>query len=795
MKKVANSKNEGGVLLNNAFTLLELLGVIIILAVIALITVPIIDNSIKSSRQKAYEVQVDLIEEAAKEYSIEHEEILPMNDGVFTNQVMVSDLIKLGYIEKGENGKIYSPIDNSIMNGCVNIKFDLEYNQYTYIYDNDCLPQTVINYDSYYINYGGLYNEVFYEGVATSDGNYVAVGRTNSKNIEGLDSSFSNISYDILVVKFDKSGNILWQDVLAGSNLDDVTNVIEIEENNKKYYIVVGTSFSINGDFTSTDATTEYQKPIIVKYDESGNVVSKKIFVDAGAIYSIKPIKDGYIATATINNDTYKGEIYNNKINNYNGYGDAAIMKLNNNFEVEWSSYFGGTNTEIFQNFIVTDFGYVAVGLGRSADGDMEDICVDTATYVYDAIIVSYDKEGNLLNKEAFGSSADDSFTNLIAVDNSYIAVGYASENDLDLANTGKSGAIIVKYDKNLNLEKYTVFENNNANDFTDIILDDDRIIIVGNVVDRNLYDDGVILEINKDLKVIKQEKFKGNNSDIFNFIIKDGNNYIIFGGTSSKGNSIYDTLDPYLKGNQDAIMLSYDENFSLIKKFNKMVDTELIPKEVVKNYGTSIPSYENKDNIKLYTTNNPSEDISNWCDTNSIYSGEKDNYNYAYCLRPFNGSDIISLYEKTNNNGVSYIKGLHDYKMNINTDKVDLSNSWFRIFFYHNYPLSEIKLIFNDKKYTIRECVELGYIEPLVIYGYNSSLSSYLPKNSYKVLDGTLAIDNEVGSNSRTYVFFKTKVRRFEGISLNHEGNPDDYRSFTLDAFRNFEISLSKAN
>lgn len=791
--ELTNSKNEGGILSNKAFTLIELLGVIIVLAIIALIVVPIIDNTLKNTRQRAYEIQVEQIENAAKEYSVDHEEILPMNDGVFTNQVMLSDLVTLGYIEKDGDGKVYNPIDNSVMNGCVNIKFDLEYNQYTYIYDNECLPQTVINYNNYYINYGGLYNELFYDGITTSDGGYIAVGRTNSQNIEGLESNYSNISNDILVVKFDSSGTIVWQDTFIGSNIDDAINVIEIEENSQKFYIVVGYSMSIDGDFSDSNIENEYQKPVILKYDEYGNVVEKKVFMDGGIIYNIKKIDGGYIAVGNINNDTYKDEIYDKRINDYNGYGDAIIMKLNNSFEVVWSSYFGGTNAEVFREFIITSFGYVVVGQGRSLDGDMSDIYVDTATYVYDGIIVSYDKSGNILNKEAFGSSADDSFANLIEVNDNYIVVGYAGNNDLDLADTGKSGAIIVKYDKNLNFEKYTVLENNNSNDFRDIILDNDRIIVVGNIFDNNLYSDGVILEINENLNIIKQKKFKGINTDNFNSIVKKDNNYIVFGGTYSKGKSIYDTLDPYLKGNQDAILLSYDENFNLTKIFNKKVDTELIPKEVVKNYGTSIPSYENKDSLKLYTTNNPNEDIGNWCDANSIHYGEKDNYTHALCLRPFNGSDIISLYEKTNANGVSYINGLNDYKMNLNTDKVDLSDSWFKLYFFYSYPLTEIKLIFNGKRYTLEECVELGYIEPLVIYGYNSNDTNInlLVNNSDTVLKGSLDAPT---STSRSIIYFKTKASGFEGISLNFDGTPDTYASFTLEAFRNFEISLSKA-
>ena len=56
-----HSKNEGR-LLNNAFTLIELLGVLIILAVIALITFLIIDNTIKNSREKSLERTILVIQ-------------------------------------------------------------------------------------------------------------------------------------------------------------------------------------------------------------------------------------------------------------------------------------------------------------------------------------------------------------------------------------------------------------------------------------------------------------------------------------------------------------------------------------------------------------------------------------------------------------------------------------------------------------------------------------------------------------------------------------------------------------
>ncbi len=55
--------------MNKAFTLIELLGVIIILAVIALITTPIITTVLKDNKESADVVTVESIIKAAKNYS------------------------------------------------------------------------------------------------------------------------------------------------------------------------------------------------------------------------------------------------------------------------------------------------------------------------------------------------------------------------------------------------------------------------------------------------------------------------------------------------------------------------------------------------------------------------------------------------------------------------------------------------------------------------------------------------------------------------------------------------------
>ena len=157
MIKLTNSKNGGGGhLLNNAFTLIELLGVLIVLAVIALITFPIIDNSIKNSREQALERTIDSIEEAAYQYSIQN------NLGYPTDKqpLYITDMQTQGFLDK----EIINPVNNESLSGCVWYYWDTAYNQYSFEYDMECVktdtePEINITYNESLINSNGWAKE------------------------------------------------------------------------------------------------------------------------------------------------------------------------------------------------------------------------------------------------------------------------------------------------------------------------------------------------------------------------------------------------------------------------------------------------------------------------------------------------------------------------------------------------------------------------------------------------------------------------------------------------------------
>ena len=137
-----------------AFTLTEVIGILVMLAAIALITTPIIDAIISNSRQAAYDRTVDSIIEAAKNYST----LEDLGESTEEKILFLSTLKEYGLLEQA----IINPVNDQEMNGCVWYKWNPEFNQYDFEYDNTCDitdPTINITYNEQLINSKGWAKE------------------------------------------------------------------------------------------------------------------------------------------------------------------------------------------------------------------------------------------------------------------------------------------------------------------------------------------------------------------------------------------------------------------------------------------------------------------------------------------------------------------------------------------------------------------------------------------------------------------------------------------------------------
>lgn len=118
----------------SGFTLIELLGVLIVLGFIALITVPVINNSMKNTKQKLYDDQIFYIKEGLKDWGSSNIFMLPENNDAI--------ILSLGQIK--QSGNLERIIKNPKNNKCFSndTLLQITKNNNTFLYEIKYLKET-----------------------------------------------------------------------------------------------------------------------------------------------------------------------------------------------------------------------------------------------------------------------------------------------------------------------------------------------------------------------------------------------------------------------------------------------------------------------------------------------------------------------------------------------------------------------------------------------------------------------------------------------------------------------------
>ncbi len=85
--------------MKKGFTLVEMMAAIVILAVIALLAVPLVEQTMQNIRNDSYKNQIESIRQSARRFGADNIELLP-DDGDSAYQVTLLELKELGYVKK-----------------------------------------------------------------------------------------------------------------------------------------------------------------------------------------------------------------------------------------------------------------------------------------------------------------------------------------------------------------------------------------------------------------------------------------------------------------------------------------------------------------------------------------------------------------------------------------------------------------------------------------------------------------------------------------------------------------------
>ncbi len=280
--------------MKKAFTLVELLAIIVILGVIAIVSIPAINDMLESQKEDEYDKFVKDLYLVAENYVTIESSIkanLNKNDNIFIN---IGDLINEGYITH----EIVNPKTEEVIDSSDTIKViknddnSLSFEYYDFDITTDAYPQNglVLHLDGYTKPDNNVWTDLSGNGNAVLnniasdawDGNSITFDGVNDYAI--ISGFGSNITESMsVVVTFKGLKNNIWGSGILGSN----------HTSQGRLYISGGDKFGFNFTTPSIDAWTTTSTVItpnniynnVTVFDRTTNN-NNIIYVNGESVYS-----------------------------------------------------------------------------------------------------------------------------------------------------------------------------------------------------------------------------------------------------------------------------------------------------------------------------------------------------------------------------------------------------------------------------------------------------------------------------------------------------------------------------
>jgi hypothetical protein len=249
----------------------------------------------------------------------------------------------------------------------------------------------------------------------TTDGGYIASGYVNN-----------NRDFDILILKLDNDGNIVWQKTY-GNNGTEHGIIHQLSDGE---YFITG--------YTSSFSTGIGVDALLLKLNSSGAVLWQKIF--DGSYYDC-----GFTSIQKTSDEHY---LVGGDLNSYEPINsDLWVLKLASNGDIVWQKTYGGSENEGISSIQKTcDGGYVVQAYTESFGAGATDIWVlklDNEGDIPDCEIINYsdaivfdttilEQDSDIPLRSSLITVADASIIPLsVSVDTSTVCY-YVDPNDID---------------------------------------------------------------------------------------------------------------------------------------------------------------------------------------------------------------------------------------------------------------------------------------------------------------------------------------------------------------------------
>ena len=215
--------------------------------------------------------------------------------------------------------------------------------------------------------------------VSTQDGGFAVAGTSYSgKGLDKKDNSKGGS--DILLIRLNEFGDLLWQKTLGSASDEEAKSVIQTTDLG---FFVAGSVQNSAKGYGSKDV-------LIIKLDKNGKELSQSIFGGKGQdeVEKMIPTKDGGVLLGIYSRSNAGGS---KKTENF-GEGDYYIIKLNTEGKVEWEKDFGGKGDDHLRTLALTSTGYLIGGESRSERSGNKTVGIEGGT---DLWLVALDENGN----------------------------------------------------------------------------------------------------------------------------------------------------------------------------------------------------------------------------------------------------------------------------------------------------------------------------------------------------------------------------------------------------------------
>ena len=300
--------------------------------------------------------------------------------------------------------------------------------------------------------YGGERNEIAYASVETTDGGFIIVGSTSSKNSFDVKDSRGYEGaggIDFWIIKTNSSGTIEWSKTFGGSKDDIATSIVKTTNNE---YLIVGTTQSTDGDANPSGVNGGL---ILIRLKLNGEIVSKRLFVggtrtnepsfssvNAFSKPTLKVLEDGRIvlgATRSIGIEPFSGL-------------DFYIAMLTPFGDTLWEKTYGGGLEDYMSDIIVcSDGGLLMVGSTFSSSRDIS----GAGNGFLDMFFVKADPSGRELWKKGIGGTGLDLVSSILEIGTTkeYFLVGESSSNNGVIGlGAGEKDGVILRIDNSGNV-------------------------------------------------------------------------------------------------------------------------------------------------------------------------------------------------------------------------------------------------------------------------------------------------------------------------------------------------------